>query len=167
LNDSFGIEKSMFTTVHGYTSSQALVDGSARKPARGRAAALNIVPTTTGASDAVFEVIPELKGKIQGMAIRVPVAAGSLVDLTAELSREVLVEEVIEEFKKAERKKMKGVLSCISEPLVSTDIVGNPFSSIVAIPEIKVSGSMVKVLAWYDNEWGYSSRVVDVIKLLK
>jgi len=167
LNDNFGIEKSMFTTVHGYTSSQALVDISAKKPARGRAAALNIIPTTTGASSAVFEVIPELKGKIQGMAIRVPVAAGSLVDLTAELSREVLVEEVIEEFKKAERKKMKGVLSCISESLVSTDIVGNPFSSIVAIPEIKVSGSMVKVLAWYDNEWGYSSRVVDVIKLLK
>jgi glyceraldehyde 3-phosphate dehydrogenase len=166
LNDAFGIESALMTTVHAYTSSQALVDGSARKPTRGRAAALNIVPTTTGASEAVTEALPELKGKIQGMALRVPVACGSITDLVAKLKKPTSADQVNKAFMKASQTTMKGILTCNDEPLVSSDIVKTTHSSILNTNETKVSGDLVKIMAWYDNEWGYSHRVIDTIKML-
>jgi len=167
LNDRFEIEKGFFTTIHAYTSSQSLVDISASKPMRGRAAALNIIPTTTGASEAVFEAIPEVKGKLSGMALRVPVACGSITDLTVKVKKKTSVEEVNKEFEKASKNKMKGILEYNAEPLVSSDIIGNPHSSILIPEETKVNENLVKVMAWYDNEWGYSNRVVDAIEMLK
>lgn len=167
LDDSFGIERAFMTTVHSYTSSQGLVDSSARKPARGRAAAFNIVTTTTGASEAVCEVLPKLKGKLDGMAIRVPVICGSITDLTAVVKRNTTVHSVNKIFKDASRKEMKGIIEYNEEPLVSSDIIGNPHSAVFNAGDTKVNQNLVKVLAWYDNELGYSSRVVDVIKMLK
>jgi len=166
LDDAFGIDKGFMTTVHAYTSSQGVVDGSARKPERGRAAALNIIPTTTGATTAVLEVLPRMKGKLDGMALRVPVAVGSITDFTANLKKRTSVERVNTLFKKASSGKMKGIIEFNEKPLVSSDIVGNPHSAIFNAKETKVNGNMVKVLAWYDNEYGYSARVVDVIGLL-
>src|SRR3989338_833364 len=167
LNDSFGVEKAFFTTVHGYTSSQALVDSSARKVVRGRAAALNIVPTSSGASEATAEAIPEMKGKIDGMALRVPVACGSITDLSAELSRFASVEGVNNAFRKYSNGKGKGILSCTKEEMVSSDVIGSSESAIFMENETKVNGKLVKVMAWYDNEWGYSNSVVDVVKMLR
>ncbi|MBU0760427.1 MAG: type I glyceraldehyde-3-phosphate dehydrogenase [Nanoarchaeota archaeon] len=167
LEDNFGIESAFMTTVHAYTSSQNLVDSSARKPVRGRAAALNIIPTTTGASEAVIEVMPELKGKIQGTAIRVPVACGSIIDLTAKLNKKTTAKEVNALFKKYSEGKMKTILSYTEEPLVSSDVIGTTYSAIFIPAETKVNKDLVKVLAWYDNEYGYSCRVVDVIGMLR
>ncbi|MBU1051223.1 MAG: type I glyceraldehyde-3-phosphate dehydrogenase [Nanoarchaeota archaeon] len=166
LNDAYGIESALMTTIHAYTSSQNLVDGSARKPTRGRAAALNIIPTTTGASDAVIEAIPELKGKIKGMAMRVPVACGSITDLVAHVKKNTTPDQVNKLFKKASQTSMKGIILYNTEPLVSSDIIGSDCSAIFNANETQVINKTVKVLAWYDNEWGYSHRVVDVIKML-
>jgi glyceraldehyde-3-phosphate dehydrogenase type I len=167
LDESFGLKNGFMTTVHAYTSSQGLVDGSAKKPARGRAAAVNIVPTTTGATDAVVEVLPGMKGKLDGMAIRVPVTAGSLTALTVNLNTKTTVKGINNVFKKISSGKMKGILEYSDEPLVSSDIVGNSHSAIFDSLDTQVNGEMVKVLAWYDNEFGYSCRVVDVVNMLK
>ena len=167
LNNEYGIEKGFMTTVHAYTSTQKVLDSPTKKLRRGRAAALNIVPTTTGATKAVVEVIPELKGKINGLAMRVPVSDGSIVDFVAELKKEVTKEEINNMFKRYAQGKMKGILEYTEEELVSSDIIGNPHSSIIDGLSTQVIGNLVKILAWYDNEYGYSTRLVELIKLLK
>jgi glyceraldehyde-3-phosphate dehydrogenase type I len=166
LNDNFGIKKGFMTTVHAYTSSQKLVDSPDKKLRRGRAAAYNIVPTTSGATTATAQVIPELEGKMDGVSLRVPIIVGSIVDFVAELNREVSKEEVNDAFKKAERDNLKGVLQYTEDEIVSSDIVKNTHSSIVDGLSTQVIGNSVKVLAWYDNEYGYSCRMVDIIKYL-
>jgi glyceraldehyde 3-phosphate dehydrogenase len=167
LDDAFGIKNAFLTTVHAYTSSQALVDGSHKKPRRGRAAALNLVPTSTGAATAVIEAIPKMKGKLDGMAIRAPVPCGSIIDLTVQLKKKAGVEKINEAFKKSAKGKFKGVLEYSEDELVSSDIIGNTHSSIFDSKLTQIQGDFVKVFAWYDNETGYSSRVVDVVKMLK
>lgn len=167
LNDGFGIKWAMLSTVHGYTSSQALVDSSDEKdPRRGRAAAVNIIPTTTGASDAIAEVIPELKGKLSGLALRAPVQDGSIIDFVAELKKPFTVEKINSAFKDASKKEMKGIIEYSDDYLVSSDILGNPHSAVFDSKLTQAKGNLVKVMAWYDNEYGYSNRVVDVIKML-
>jgi glyceraldehyde 3-phosphate dehydrogenase len=166
LNDCFEIKKGFMTTVHGYTSSQNLVDGPHKKLRRGRAAADNLVPTTSGATTATVRVIPELKGKLDGLAIRVPVVCGSIVDFVCEIKKKTSVEEVNNAFKNASKGKMKGVLDYTEEEIVSNDIIKNSCSSIVDGLSTQVMGNMVKVLSWYDNEWGYSNRMVDLIKFI-
>ncbi len=165
LHSVWGIEKALMTTTHAYTSTQALVDGPHRKDIRrGRAAAQNIIPTTTGAAKATTLVIPELKGKFDGVAMRVPVPVGSIADITAVLKSDVTVEELQEKFiEMADHPMYKGILVASKEPLVSTDIIGNPASAIIDLDFIRVvGGNMVKILAWYDNEWGYSNRLVEM-----
>jgi len=164
LNDSFGLEKGFMTTTHAYTGSQNILDGPHKDPRRGRTAAQNLVPTTTGAAQAVELVLPELEGKLDGSAIRVPVPDGSLTDLTAVLSEDVTVEQVDQAFKDAANGAMKGVLGYSEEELVSTDILGDPHSCIYDSGFTKANGNLVKILAWYDNEAGYSARTVDLIK---
>jgi len=164
LDDSFGVKKGFMTTVHAYTTSQKLLDSPAKKLRRGRAAAENIVPTTSGATTAVTEVIPSLKGKLDGLAMRVPVASGSIVDFVAELKKPATKEQVNSAFKKAASGKMKGILDYTEDELVSSDIIGNTHSSIVDGLSTQVIGNSVKVLSWYDNEYGYSSRMVDMLK---
>jgi len=164
LNDNFGIVKGLMTTVHAYTNDQKILDLPHKDLRRARAAALSMIPTSTGAAKAVSLVLPELKGKLDGMAVRVPVPTVSLVDLTAELSKPGTVEEINAAFKAAADGKLKGVLEYVDELLVSVDFKGNPHSSIFDAPSTKViGGNMVKVLAWYDNEWGFSSRMRDVV----
>ena len=164
LNDNFGIVKGLMTTVHAYTNDQKILDLPHKDLRRARAAALSMIPTSTGAAKAVSLVLPELKGKLDGMAIRVPVPTVSVVDLTAELSKPTTAEEINAAFKSAANGKLKGVLQYVDEELVSVDFKGNPHSSIFDAPSTKVIGSnMVKVLAWYDNEWGFSSRMRDVV----
>ncbi len=163
LNDSFGLQKGFMTTTHAYTGSQNILDGPHKDPRRGRTAAHNIVPTTTGAAQAVELVLPELEGKLDGSAIRVPVPDGSLTDLTATLDQDVTVEEVHEAFKNAAEGPMKGVLQYTDEELVSTDILTNPHSCIYDSGFTKANGNLVKILAWYDNEAGYSARTADLI----
>lgn len=168
LNDNFKINNALMTTVHAYTSTQPTHDRFNKKLRKGRAAALNIIPTTTGATKAVIEVLPGLKDKISGMAVRVPVACGSLVDLTAELNKKVTVKKVNNAFKKAARTKLKGILEYSEEELVSSDIIGNTHSAVFDSLSTQVIGNnLVKVLAWYDNEYGYSCRMIDVIKMLR
>jgi glyceraldehyde 3-phosphate dehydrogenase len=168
LHDNFKIKKGFMTTVHGYTSTQHLSDGSHKKPRRGRAAAANIVPTTSGATTATAKVIPSLKGKIDGLAMRVPVLNGSIVDFVVELQKNVTIKKVNKTLKKASKGKLKGILSYTEDPIVSSDIIGNPNSSIVDGLSTQVLGkNMIKVLSWYDNEYGYSSRMVDLLKKLK
>ncbi|ADO76748.1 type I glyceraldehyde-3-phosphate dehydrogenase [Halanaerobium praevalens] len=163
LNDEFGIEKGLITTVHGYTSSQAILDMPASKTRRGRTAAENIIPTTTGAAIATTKVMPELDGKIDGMAIRVPVPNGSCVDGVFTLSQDVTVEEVNAMFKKKAEGEMKGILGYTEDELVSRDIMGQFESSkIDAQSTMVVNGNMVKVISWYDNELSYTNRVVDL-----
>ena len=163
LNDSFGIEKGLMTTVHAYTADQNLQDGPHSDLRRARAAAVNIVPTSTGAAKAIGLVLPELKGKLDGFALRVPVPTGSITDLTIETSREVTLEEVQKAFRDTSDKgPYKGVLRYTEEPIVSSDIVGDPYSSIVDAGLIRVIGNQVKISSWYDNEWGYSNRLVDL-----
>ncbi len=165
LNDSFGIEQGFMTTIHAYTTTQRILDLPHKDLRRARACAVSMIPTTTGAAKAIGEVIPEMKGKLDGMAVRVPIPDGSLTDLVVDLKKEVSAEKVKSEFKK-HAKKMKGILQYTEEPLVSVDIVGNPASCIFDSESTKVVGKQVKVLGWYDNEWGYSSRLVDLVKYI-
>ena len=166
LNDKFGVEKGLLTTIHAYTNSQRTVDTAAKDLRDARAAAQNIVPSSTGAAKAVGLVIPELKGKFTGMAFRVPTPTVSVVDFTALLSRDVTIEEINAAAKEYADGPMKGILQYSDEPLVSTDLKGNPHSSIFSAVDTIGLGSFVKVVAWYDNEWGYSCRVADLIKFL-
>jgi len=163
LNDEFGIVKGLMTTVHAYTSDQNLLDNIHRDPRRARAAALNIVPTSTGAAKAIGLVLPELKGKLDGYALRVPTPTGSATDLTFEAGRETSVEEVNAAVEKAADGKY---LKYSTDPIVSSDIVTDPASCIFDSPLTKVIGNQVKVVGWYDNEWGYSNRLADLIELV-
>lgn len=166
MNDFFGVSKAMMTTIHAYTADQALVDGPHKKDLRrGRSAAQNIIPTSTGAAKATGNTIPELQGIFDGMAIRVPVPVGSLSDFTFVLKKEVTVEEVNDAIKKsAENVRYKHILRVTTDPIVSSDIIGDPHSSIVDLSLTKVvAGDMVKVVAWYDNEWGYSNRLIEMV----
>ena len=160
----FGSEQAMMTTIHAYTADQALVDGPHKDLRRGRSAAQNIVPTTTGAAIATTQTIPELKGLFDGLAIRVPVACGSLTDFTFLLKKAVTVEDINKAFKEAKKNPLYShVLDITEDPIVSSDIVGSPYSSIVDLSLTKVvDGNLVKVIAWYDNEWGYSNRLVEM-----
>jgi glyceraldehyde 3-phosphate dehydrogenase len=163
LSDSFGVEFLMMSTIHAYTASQTLMDTPTRKRRRGRAAAVSVIPTTTGAAKATGKVIPELEGKMDGMAFRVPVENGSVTDITAHLSRDVTVEEVHSALAEAADGRMKGVLRLTDEALVSRDIIGDPHSSIVdTLSTMLLQDNVVKIVSWYDNEWGYSARMVDI-----
>ena len=165
LNDSFGVKRGVMTTVHAYTNDQRLADVPHADLRRARAATENIIPTTTGAARAVGLVLPELAGKLDGMAMRVPVPDGSIVDLVVEVEEDTTVEEVNAAMKKAAEGELEGVLQYSDEPLVSTDIIGNPYSSIFDANATQVmDGRFVKIVSWYDNEWGYSNRVVDLIE---
>ena len=162
LNDVFGIEKGFLTTIHSYTNSQKLLDVVAGDPRDARAAALNIVPSTTGAAKAVALVIPELQGKFTGMSFRVPTPTVSVVDFTATLDRDVTKDEVNAAFKKASEGDLKGIMAYTEEPLVSMDFKGDPHSTIVSASDTIVLGNMVKIVSWYDNEWGYACRLADI-----
>lgn len=164
LNDAFGLEKGLMTTVHGYTNDQRLLDLPHKDLRRARAAAINIIPTTTGAARTVGKVIPELKGKLDGFALRVPTPDGSITDFVATVSRETTVEEVNAAMKAAAEGSMKGILEYCEDPIVSSDIIGNSHSSILDAQSTMVMGNLVKVVSWYDNEYGYSCRVVDLVK---
>jgi glyceraldehyde 3-phosphate dehydrogenase len=167
VNDAFGIERGLMTTIHAYTADQNLQDGPHKDLRRARAAAINMVPTSTGAAKAIGLVLPELKGKLDGYAIRVPVPTGSATDLTVVVSRETTVAEVNAALKAAsETDELKGLLTYTDEPIVSSDIVGDPASSIFDSGLTKVIGNQVKVVSWYDNEWGYSNRLVDLTELV-
>ena len=163
LLDNFGIEKGLMTTTHAYTNDQRILDAPHKDLRRARAAAVSMVPTTTGAAKAVSLVLPELEGKLNGMAIRVPTPNVSVVDLVAQLSKKVTVEEVNNSLKEASETYLKGILSVCEEPLVSIDFNGSRFSSIVDALSTMVIDDMVKVIAWYDNEFGYSNRMVDLV----
>jgi glyceraldehyde 3-phosphate dehydrogenase len=167
FNDNFGIERGLMTTVHAYTADQNLQDGPHSDLRRARAAALNIVPTSTGAAKAIGLVLPELKGKLDGFALRVPTPTGSITDLTVEAGREVSVEEVQDVFRKAsDTGAYKNVMRYTDDPIVSSDIVGDPYSSIVDGGLIRAIGNQVKISSWYDNEWGYSNRLVDLARYM-
>jgi len=164
LLQSFGLERGLMTTVHAYTNDQRVADMIHKDLRRARAAAQNIIPTSTGAATAVGKVIPELKGKLDGTALRVPVVNGSIVDLTAVLEKDATVESVNAAFKSAAAGPLKGILEYCEDPIVSSDVIGNPHSSVVdALSTSVLDGVLVKVLAWYDNEWGFSNRVVDAL----
>jgi glyceraldehyde 3-phosphate dehydrogenase len=167
LHDRFGIVRGLMTTVHAYTNDQQVLDLPHKDLRRARAAGLNIIPTTTGAARAVGKVLPELKGKLDGVSLRVPVPDGSVVDLVAELKREVTIDEINAAYAEAAKdKNYKGILQFSTDPLVSSDIVHNPYSTIFdSMSTMVLEGRMVKVVAWYDNEWGYSNRVVDLMRL--
>ena len=162
LLDNFGIERGLMTTIHAYTADQNLQDGPHSDLRRARAAAINIIPTSTGAAKALGIVIPELAGKLDGYALRVPVPTGSITDLTVETTRQTTVEEINAAFKAAAEGPLKGILKYTEDPIVSSDIVSDPHSSIFDAGLTKVLGSQVKVASWYDNEWGYSNRLVDI-----
>ncbi len=165
LQDKFGVKWGLMTTIHSYTNDQRILDLPHSDLRRARAAAVSMIPTTTGAARAVGKVIPELNGKLDGMAVRVPTPDGSLVDLVAELEKEVTADEVNAAMKEAAEGKMKGILEYCEDPIVSVDIIGNPHSSIFDSKSTSVmEGNKVKVLSWYDNEWGYSNRCVDLLK---
>jgi glyceraldehyde 3-phosphate dehydrogenase len=166
LNDEFGIVKGLMTTIHAYTQDQNLQDGPHKDLRRARAAGLNIVPTSTGAAKAIGLVLPELKGKLDGYALRVPIPTGSVTDLTADLSKSASVEEINAAFKAAAEGKLKGILKYYDVPIVSTDIVTDPHSSIFDAGLTKVIDNQAKVVSWYDNEWGYSNRLVDLVALV-
>ncbi|BEQ15095.1 type I glyceraldehyde-3-phosphate dehydrogenase [Desulfoferula mesophila] len=167
LNDSFGIEHGLMTTTHSYTMSQRILDGSSKDIRRARAAAMSMIPTTTGAAKAVTKVIPELVGKLDGFAIRVPTPDVSLVDLTCRLGTDVTAESVNAALRAAAEGPMKGVLKVTDVPLVSIDYTGSPYSSVVDAPLTQVIGQrMVKVLSWYDNEMGYASRLIDLADMV-
>lgn len=167
LHKEFGIIRGLMTTIHSYTNDQRILDLPHKDLRRARAAALNMIPTTTGAAKAVGLVLPELKGKLDGMAIRVPTPNVSVVDLVAEISKDATAEDINNAFKKAAEGSLKGILHYSEDPLVSSDLNGNPHSAIVDATITKViEGKMAKVIAWYDNEWGYSSRIRDLILYL-
>jgi glyceraldehyde 3-phosphate dehydrogenase len=162
LNDEFNIVNGYMSTIHGYTSTQMILDRAAKDMRRARAAAINIIPTSTGAAKAISDVMPELEGRLDAMAFRVPVPDVSLIDLVVNLERVTSVEEVNATFKAFSEGAMKEILGYSEEPLVSTDYIHSPFSAIFDSLETRVMGNMTKVVAWYDNEWGYSSRLVDL-----
>jgi glyceraldehyde 3-phosphate dehydrogenase len=164
LLDNFGFRAGQMTTVHAYTNDQQILDLPHKDLRRARAAAVSIIPTTTGAAKATGLVIPEVKGKIDGMAMRVPVPDVSITDLTAELEKEVTIDEVNAAFRAAAEGPMQGILAYEEAPLVSVDFIGNPNSAIIDAASTNVVGGLVKVVAWYDNEWGYSSRCVDLVR---
>ena len=164
LNDSFGIERGLMTTIHAYTNDQRVADMIHKDLRRARAAAVNIIPTSTGAAKAIGQVIPELDGKLDGMAIRVPVPVGSVVDLVVNVKKDVSIQAVNAAMKAAADGPMKGILVYCDEPIVSSDIVNDPASSVFDSLCTMVSGKMVKVISWYDNEWGYSNRTVDIME---
>jgi len=166
LDDNFGIEKGFMVTCHAYTNDQRLLDGFHKDLRRARSAALSIVPTTTGAAKAIGDVIPSLKGKMDGIALRVPVPDASINDVTVILRKETTKEEVNAAMKKAAEGKLKGILQYSEEPLVSADIIGNPHSAVFDAPLTSVMGKLCKTLAWYDNEWGYSMRMVETASLM-
>lgn len=162
LNDNFGIVKGFMSTIHSYTNDQRILDLAHKDLRRARAAALNIIPTTTGAAKAIGNVIPELKGKLDGIALRVPTPTVSVLDLICEVAKKTTVEEVNNTFKKAsQEKELKGILAVEDIPLVSSDYIGNEFSAIVDVPSTMVIDNLVKVVAWYDNEWGYACRLAE------
>jgi glyceraldehyde 3-phosphate dehydrogenase len=166
LNDEFGIVRGLMTTIHAYTNDQVILDFPHKDLRRSRAAALSIIPTSTGAAKAISLVLPELKGKLDGYALRVPVPTGSATDLTVELSREVSVAEINAALKKASEGSLKGYLTYTEDPIVSADIVTDPSSCILDAGLTKVIGTTAKVVGWYDNEWGYSNRLVDLIQYI-
>ena len=169
INDTFGIEQGFMTTIHSYTGDQRILDFPHKDLRRARAAAVSIIPTTTGAAKAVSLVIPELQGKIDGMAVRVPTPDGSLTDFNCILKRQATAEEVNNALKHASENSLKGIMQFTTEPLVSIDIVGNPHSAIIDGLSTKVigeKGNLLKILSWYDNEWGYSCRIVDLINYI-
>ncbi|MCT1874528.1 type I glyceraldehyde-3-phosphate dehydrogenase [Brevibacterium luteolum] len=166
LDDAFGIEAGLMTTVHAYTGDQNLVDANHKDLRRARAAAINIVPTTTGAAKAVAEVLPQLKGRLDGFAVRVPVPTGSLVDLTFNPKKQVTAEEVNAAVKKASEGDLKGILGYTEDPIVSSDIVMSEYSSIFDAELTRVVGNQVKVVSWYDNEWGYSQRLFEMVEFV-
>ncbi len=164
LDDNYKIVKGFMTTIHSYTNDQGLLDQPHKDLRRARAGAVNIIPTSTGAAKAVGEVLPHLKGKLDGFALRVPTPDGSLTDFVCVLEKETTKEEINAAMKKASEKEMKGILEYTEDPIVSMDIVGNPSSCIFDSLSTMAKGNLVKVVGWYDNEWGYSCRVVDLIK---
>jgi len=166
LQDNFGIESGFMTTCHAYTNDQSLLDAAHKDPRRARSAPNNIVPTSTGAARTAGVIYPELRGKVDGMALRVPVPDGSITDFVAELSREASVEEVNGAFRRAAEGELSGILEYSEAPIVSQDIVGNPASCIFDAPLTMSTGRTVKVLGWYDNEWGYSNRTVDLVSYI-
>jgi glyceraldehyde 3-phosphate dehydrogenase len=166
LNDEFGIVRGLMTTIHAYTNDQVILDFPHKDLRRSRAAALSIIPTSTGAAKAISLVLPELKGKLDGYALRVPVPTGSATDLTVELAKEVSVAQINAALKNASEGALKGFLTYTEDPIVSADIVTDPSSCIVDAGLTKVIGTTVKVVGWYDNEWGYSNRLVDLIKYI-
>ena len=164
LHEKFGIVKGLMTTIHAYTNDQRVQDMPHKDPYRARSAAQNVIPTSTGAAKAVGLVLPELKGKMTGISLRVPIPTGSVVDLTTVMARDVTVEEVNATMKAAAEGPLKGILAYTEDPIVSTDIIGDPHSSIFAAPWTQVmDGNLLKVVSWYDNEWGYSCRTADLI----
>ncbi|MFQ6105753.1 MAG: type I glyceraldehyde-3-phosphate dehydrogenase, partial [Candidatus Hydrothermarchaeaceae archaeon] len=167
LNENFGVRRGFLTTCHSYTSTQRILDLPHKDLRRARAAAVSIIPTTTGAAKAIGIVIPELAGKLDGMSLRVPTPNGSINDLVAELDKEVTREELNAAFKKAAEGELRGIMQYIEEPVVSVDIIGNPHSSIVdGLSTNVIEGNFVKILSWYDNEWGFSCRMVDLMKYI-
>jgi glyceraldehyde 3-phosphate dehydrogenase len=165
LHDTFGVKHGLMTTCHGYTNDQVTCDQIHKDPARGRAAAMNIIPTTTGAAKAIGQVIPELDGKLNGLAFRVPVADGSVVDLVVECERAATADAVNAAMKAAAEGPMAGILGYAADPVVSSDVIQDPRSSVLAARQTMAIDSMVKVVSWYDNEWGYSNRVVDLMAM--
>ena len=167
LHDAFGIEQGLMSTIHSYTNDQAILDQRHSDLRRARAAAQNIIPTSTGAARAIGEVIPEMRGKLHGIAFRVPTATGSVTDFVADVSRNVTVEEVNQAFKEAAEGPLKGILEYTEDPIVSSDIKGNPHSCIFdALSTIVMQNRMVKIMGWYDNEWGYSCRTADLCSFI-
>ena len=167
LNDNFGVEHGFMTTVHAYTSDQKLVDAPHKDLRRARHAAVSIIPTTTGAAKTVAEVIPELEGRLDGIALRVPVPSGSITDFVCRLKKKTSIAEINSLFKKASQSSMKGIIEYTEESIVSADIVGSHYSAIFDSQLTNVmNGNFVKVVGWYDNEWGYSCRTVDIVKLV-
>lgn len=167
VHDNFGVEKGLMTTIHAYTNDQRVIDLMHKDPRRARAAALNIIPTTTGAAKAIGEVIPELKGKLDGLSMRVPVPNGSVTDLVVTVSKDITAEEVNAAMKRAAGGELKGILEYNEDPIVSSDIIGNMHSSIFdSTLTYVIDKRMVKVVSWYDNEWGFSNRMADLIVLL-
>jgi glyceraldehyde 3-phosphate dehydrogenase len=167
LHDTFGIERGLMTTVHAYTNDQRILDLMHKDLRRARGAAVNIVPTSTGAAKAIGLVMPELKGKLHGLSLRVPTSTVSVVDLVIDLKKSASVQDINDALKKSAEGKMTGFLAYCDEPLVSSDFRGNPASSIVdGLSTVVLEGKMAKVLSWYDNEWGYSCRVGDLAKLM-
>jgi glyceraldehyde 3-phosphate dehydrogenase len=167
LHDAFGIEHGLMSTIHSYTNDQAILDQRHSDLRRARAAAQNIIPTSTGAARAIGEVIPEMRGKLHGIAFRVPTSTGSVTDFVADVSRDVTVEEVNRAFKEAAEGPLKGILEYTEDPIVSSDIKGNPHSCIFdALSTIVMQNRMVKIMGWYDNEWGYSCRTADLCSFI-